>query len=351
MKSAKITAEPDKAVKVPAAVKAAAANAEAAFAAAYPDRTPPADDAGAPPADTAAAAPAADTAAAAAPPATDLAPAPKDDWEQRYKAMKGRFDQSERRIAATVEQFTQQIQDLQAVITGMQAAQSPAADAIVPKKEFITKKDVEDFGEDFLSAARRAARAELSSELDTTRQQLDSAVKRIEQLTGQVEGTARTVVLDARQRMQGDLTQAVPNWKDINHDPKFLDWLSLTDTYSNAVRHQLLKAAYDANDTSRVLAFFQGFLAEEAAKVPQSEAALTPPADPASGKVPLETFAAPGRAKSAAPQGPAEKPIFTPRQVSQFYTDVAAGKYRGRDEEKDRQEQAIVLAGREGRIR
>jgi hypothetical protein len=48
--------------------------------------------------------------------------------------------------------------------------------------------------------------------------------------------------------------------------PEFHDWLKLQDTFSDAIRHELLTAAYERNDIPRVLAFFNGFLAQEAAR-------------------------------------------------------------------------------------
>jgi hypothetical protein len=112
----------------------------------------------------------------------------------------------------------------------------------------------------------------------------------------------------------------------------------------------MLKAAYTQGNAHRVVAFFNGFLAEEAAVAPAK-------AEPGRrtekvAKVPLETLAAPGRAKAAAAtSAPAEKPIITRAQITQFYADVAAGRYRGRDEERRKQEEAIFAAQSDGRIR
>lgn len=112
----------------------------------------------------------------------------------------------------------------------------------------------------------------------------------------------------------------------------------------------MLKAAYAQGDARRVLAFFNGFLAEEAATSP---AEAEPEVETARvSKVPLQNLAAPGRAKSAASNSaPAEKPIFTRAQIATFYADVAAGRYRGKDADKVKLETQIFEAQREGRIR
>jgi hypothetical protein len=88
----------------------------------------------------------------------------------------------------------------------------------------------------------------------------------------------------------------------------FHDWLKLPDSFTGAIRHKLLTAAYEQNQTPQVLAFFNGFLAQEAALAPVTPGAPAPAAD---GKIPLDTLAAPGRAKTAAANAPVEKPTFT----------------------------------------
>jgi hypothetical protein len=109
-----------------------------------------------------------------------------------------------------------------------------------------------------------------------------------------------------------------------------------------------------------VKAFFNGFLAEEAAVDPANSGQDnrdTPPSpngskQAAPPKVPLENMAAPGRAKTGAGNSSSsEKPIITRREVSEFYAEVAAGKYRGNEAEKERLERQIFEAQRDGRLR
>jgi hypothetical protein len=116
-----------------------------------------------------------------------------------------------------------------------------------------------------------------------------------------------------------------------------------------------LNAAFQRNDAQRVAAFFKGFISDEAATNP---AGLQPANSVTSvgnttqpPKVSLEQFAAPGRAKTAAASAPAEKPVISRADISKFYADVQAGRYRGREQEKERFEALIFEASRDGRIR
>lgn len=119
----------------------------------------------------------------------------------------------------------------------------------------------------------------------------------------------------------------------------------------------MLDAAYQAADAPRVLAFFTGFVNDEAIAAGNVAPAPTPepPQAPRQAAVPLERLAAPGRARPAggsdAPNVPADKPTFTRKQISVFYNDVRRGAYAGREAEKAAREREIFSAQNEGRVR
>ncbi len=331
-----VTREVDPDVKIPAAVLAAAAFADAAYEQPA-EPTPPIEEPAPPPP-----APVTEPAVVAPEPAIVPDPASSilDDqtWKHKYESMKGRFERSEKINTAN----TDRISKLETFIASMNA--QPVAAAPAPSiKPLVTAEEREAFGDEFLDVAARAAHERMSPEVASLRSMVDSLQNRLENVGG-------AVAQNARQQMQTDLGEQCPEWLELNENEKFLDWLALPDPFSGTIRHTLLKQAYDQNDTRRTLAFFRGFLAEEAALAPRpSEPAPAAPA--AASKVPLESFAAPGRAKTTATPVPVEKPTFTNAQVTQFYADVAARKYAGRDDEKNRIEAQMHDAAREGRIR
>ena len=250
--------------------------------------------------------------------------------------MKGRFERSETVNRSLNERITQ--------LEGMMATMSspPPATPVTPPT-LVTPDEVTEYGGEFLDLVGRRAKEIVSPEVQALKDELET-------LKSRLGNVGEHIAKDARGRMHAFLNERVPNWLEINDNEKFLNWLALPDTYSGAIRHSMLKAAYAANDAPRVLAFFNGFLAEEAASTPPAPA--PDPAAPVAPKVPLETFAAPGRAKSAAtPLVPPEKPTISRADVTKFYEDLRRGVYRGRDEEKARIEAMIFEANRDGRIR
>ena len=353
--------DPD--VKIPAAVKAAAARSEELFntmrdqpaepPATSSEETPPAEvtPEGNPElqAGSLAASKEEPTNDNQAPSAEKTAkaetPDPDDEsWEHKYKSVHGRYVRSQEQV----RQLTEQVQNLQGIIATMQAT-TPAPSASnenIPEldpESLITDDERADYGEDFLKVVGKRARQEVAPVINAYKQE-------IAQLKQQLEGFTGFVKQDSQQKLLSKLDERLPNWREVNTNQEFLDWLGLPDPYSGAIRHDMLKAAYAQGDAHRVLAFFNGFLAEEAAVAP-----ATSEPDPSVTrvpKVPLEKLAAPGRAKTAAASpAPAEKPIITRAQVAAFYADVAAGKYRGRDDAKNKAETEIFAAQREGRIR
>ena len=345
----------DASLSIPPAVRAAAARSQEAFENAYKNETEPSADQ----AETEQAAEeitenSFTAPVASAEPITPEVSEPRDDapkadeqsWEHRYKSMKGRYD----RAATQINQLSEQIASLQNVIATMQVTQARAPeDDIQPSvSKLLTPEEENDYGADFLNVVGKKAREELLP-------LVNKYEAKIAQLEAKLQGVDGYVAQDARSRLEQTMDAQVPNWRDINFNPEFIQWLKLPDPYSGAIRHDMLKEAYGRNDSARVANFFKGFLAEEAAVDPaEKRPDLTSSANDAqlNEKIPLETFAAPGRAKTAAAtSAPAEKPTFTRAQIAKFYQDSAAGKFRGKETERDRIEKQIFDAEREGRIR
>ena len=274
---------------------------------------------------------------------TETPPAEGEEtWEHKYKSIHGRYLRSQEQVRT----MTDQIQSLQNVIATMQAAATaPGSATDIPElsaERLITDEEAADYGEDFLKVVGKRAREELGPIINGYKQE-------IAKLQQQLEGVNGFVKQDTQQKLLSRLDEKLPNWRELNTNQEFIGWLGLPDPYSGAIRHDMLKAAYAQGDAHRVLAFFNGFLAEEAVVAPAGEPDKSVTRVP---KVPLQDLAAPGRAKTAAAStAPAEKPIISRAQVAAFYADVAAGKYRGRDDAKIAAEAEIFAAQRDGRLR
>jgi hypothetical protein len=349
--------DPD--VKIPAAVKAAAQKAEEMHRQMSGNAEPEESDEegntevtaegndGQPPMDAPEAETEKEPARASEPEAKtepDEAKADPDDqtWEHKYNSVNGRYKTAMEELRKMGDQVTQMQNLIATMQTGPTKTDAPAAEELSADLQ-LTSEELNDYGEDFLKVVGKKARAELAPIINGYKAQ-------IEQLTAQLNGVKGVMQNNSTEKMLTQLDSKVPSWRDMNTNEQFLNWLGLPDPYSGAIRHDMLKAAYAQGNADRVAAFFNGFLAEEAVVAPAKAAEPDPEAKKVD-KVPLKDLAAPGRAKTAASaQAPAEKPLISRAQIAAFYSDVSAGKYRGKDQEKAAAEATIFQAQREGRI-
>lgn len=267
-----------------------------------------------------------------------------EEWRARFISENGRFRASRRAI----EQHEQTIQGMQNIIDGMreQLNAATAAPARATPSSLVTDKEKEDFGVEMLDVVGRRALEVITPEVAELRQQVADMAK-------QLQGTGQKVEKDARERLMSSLAQAVPNWEDVNFSKEFKSWLALPDVYSGVIRQKLLNTAFEQNNAPQVIAFFKGFLSEEAAMDPLTPPTPASPAPQQPTKPTLESFAAPGRARTPASGSPlpVEKPIITTSQIAAFYNLVRANHYAGKEDEKDALEREIFAAQREGRVR
>lgn len=271
-------------------------------------------------------------------------PGEEETYKQKFLSAQGRLEKATNQIT----ELSEQIASMQRSMQELQSRLTPAA-APQPTtyKKLITEEEETEFGSEFLDVIGRKAQ----EVIEPLKAEYEAKLAGLEQ---QVRGVNGFVHQNVRETLESTMDREVPDWREINYRPEFINWLKLPDPYSGGIRINMLRSAFDQNDTVRVRNFFRGFLAEEAATTPAGDqpGRNPQPANGGTGKVSLESLAAPGRAKSAAANGaPTEKPVFTRAFITQFYLDKTNGRYRGRETEAARTEQQIFEAQNEGRIR
>ena len=128
---------------------------------------------------------------------------------------------------------------------------------------WLTQKDVDDYGHDVLDLAQRAALHAMTPEL----QRIDHQNAELRQ----------QLAAEQRRGLYQSLDSSLPNWKEIDNDPKWRQWLLLSDPLNGRPRQSLLNEAIAAGDATRVLSFFRGFLAEAGQQPQQPQQALSAP--------------------------------------------------------------------------
>lgn len=321
-----------------------------------PEPKPPAADSGTPP--PAAAAPPAADPPAGEPAAPSPAPAAPEAWEQKYRVLQGKYNAEVPRLQRTVSEQSSRIEQMSQQLTATQAmlgtlaqnrvaapgsqSPTPAAPARLVKDE-----EVKEFGEDLTDFIGRVAEERVLRVVDGRIKPVQQQVEQVRQSATQV---ANAQAQTAQERLLLALDAQVPDWRQLNNDESFLSWLDQVDPYSGSKRMELLRQAYEANNVSRVVAFFNGYRSEHAVVTPPP-AAPSPPKD--APPVKLEEMVAPGAPKPGptGAQDGAGKRVWTQAEIAKFYNDCRAGKFKTQQARRDEIERDIFAAQREGRIR
>ena len=265
---------------------------------------------------------------------------PAAKWEHKYNVLKGKYDKEVPRLQHQNNSLQSQIGDLQEQMNELlsRPVQTPEAH----QSQHLRPEEIEDYGADMIDVVKRAAREEFEPMIGTLREENE----RLRQLLG---GVQQQSVMNVRERMLGQLDEAVPKWRELNQHPEFLGWLENLDAYSGERRLDMLRQAFDKNNTARVVAFFKGFLNENAAFSTSRE-----PGSNAAPQVGLDTLVAPGRvsgdSQNRAQEGQPGH-TWTQNEIQEFYRDVNRGTYRNNPDQRSRLENDIFLAQHENRIR
>jgi hypothetical protein len=177
---------------------------------------------------------------------------------------------------------------------------------------FLTRQDVDEYGYAVLDLSKRAALEAVSPMLD--------------QLAAQNAKLQQQVSKEQRRRMDEQVEAAVPNFREIDRNPRWHRWLLGIDPLSSRPRQALLNDAINRGSASRAIEFFRQFLRTEADST-QSQ-----------------TYSPTTQARSYG------KPTYTRESIGQLYEMNRRGDYKGREDTWNRIESDIFAAQREGRV-
>lgn len=268
----------------------------------------------------------------------------KVDWEHKYSVLKGKYDAEVPRLQQQNNAMQGQIVDLQNQMNDILTKGfdiDEDGEKITPGK-YLKEDEVEDYGADMIDVVKRAAREEFEPMLAKLQEENSH-------LRGLLGGMQQQTATNAKQTMLTQLDEQIPQWREVNGNQEFLGWLENVDPYSGQKKLDMLRQAFEGNNTQRVMAFFRGFLNENAAFTTSQQP------NPSEPKVSMETLVAPGRASDGdqprAQEGnTVNGKVWTSADVSKFYRDVQRGVFKNDPAERDRLERDIFLAQKQGRI-
>jgi hypothetical protein len=260
-------------------------------------------------------------------------PLPEEDFKSKYDTLSGKYNAEVPRLYGEVGDLKVKLAEALTVINDFKAkmaAPPPAAPAEPPKGLTYLRKEMPELEEAINFLFEQRASELLTKQIDTKLKETDTKINNLEDTTIKTAyGTFKKILSDK-----------VPNWAVMNEDPGFLKWLEVVEPYSGMRKADLITIAHDNLDADRVATFFNDYLKS----IGQTPTPPAPPADPAK-------FVSPPKPSSAEPQPTNDKDFITTAEITQFYNDVALGRYKGRDEERKNNEAKINNALATGKIR
>lgn len=266
-----------------------------------------------------------------------------ETYAQKWRTLQGMYNAEVPRLRQQNRELGQRLQQLEQLLATLTAqSDTPATSQPQQATQLITEKDIEEYG-DSIDVMRRVSREEMASvfqrlaTIEQVLQQMQSSV------VPQVQTIAQRQQISAEQQFWADLAAAVPNFREVNGNEAFRSWLLEPDPLTGITRQTYLEDAQRNLDAHRVANIFRTWLEMT------GQATTARSVGRASGSE-LERQVAPGRSKSTGTPTSSKAKTYTPDDIRAFFNDVRAGKYKGREQERDRIERDIFAAQRDGRI-
>ena len=266
-----------------------------------------------------------------------------ETYAQKWRTLQGMYNAEVPRLHAQNREMQTRMQQMEQLLATMSASRTQQPTQQVQAPVLVTEEDKAEYGES-IDMMRKVSREELIP----VAQEI-AAIKRIlaqlqMNVVPQVQNLANHQAQSNEQQFWATLTAMIPNWRAVNDNEDFQNWLLDIDPLSGISRQTILDDAQRNLDVARVANFFRTWNEMNGvANVAQNTNRKASASE-------LERQVAPGKGRNTgAPTGGAGK-TYTPEDIKEFFANVRQGQYKGREAERDRIERDIFAAQREGRI-
>jgi hypothetical protein len=233
-----------------------------------------------------------------------------DPWEHKFKVLQGKYNSEVPRLNAQLQQALASVQDLTDRVNAL-ASQPQAAPAPEPDLD-LTAEEQAAYGEDLIKLARKIAAQEASKATRDLRGKVDNVDSRMKVVSQETEQ-------QAQERFLSTLDQTVPDWRDVNVEDGWLQWLGQYDPMLRKVRQDALNEAAASRDAQAVAAMFGAYRGTQPTSAPS----------PTQPPLIQQQVAAP-RTTAATPQsqgnGPTKR-LYTEGDINALFSAKRRGEY------------------------
>lgn len=247
-----------------------------------------------------------------------------DPMAEQLQAIRAELEKSEQRfrtLQGMIRAKDEEIKRLELLLSQMAEAHKPDTPSAPAQDSFDDTEDRQEFGSEFVDMVYRA---------------IDRKIAKLQERLGTTERVAKEAAVVTQQTQQerffAALAQRVPDWREIDSSPEFIEWLQ-----SSRARVTLVKEGMANFDVDAIADIFEQYKALTGKGQTQATA------EPARN---LERKVAPSRGKSPTPPASTEKRVWTRSEIAQVFRDRR--KYS--QKEFDALQREIFSAQREGRV-
>tara|TARA_R110000796_G_scaffold32270_5_gene84676 strand:+ start:1111 stop:2106 length:996 start_codon:yes stop_codon:yes gene_type:complete len=260
---------------------------------------------------------------------TDVA----DEFEQKYKTLRGKYDAEVPRLHSQVKDLTAKLNNLSESLTAKPKEPTKPKE----KVSYVTDEDRAEFGEELIGVQRRVAQ-EVSQEYEGRFEQ-QSAV--IEQLQKQLKVTGNQV---GEMSFSQKLSQIVPDFASIDNDERWVEWLNEYDPMLRGPRRDQAAQAFNTGDAEAVAHYVKLWRESLGPDVPQERQ---------NRQAELEKQVAPNRSANSATTKSVGKDakFYSEREISAAWNKIRTLNTRHKYDEATKLEADITTAYLEGRVR
>ena len=257
-----------------------------------------------------------------------------DAWKQKFDVLTGKYNAEVPRLYQQLKEQSTALERLQAELAVQRAT---PVEPETPKDSLVTSNDEETFGSDLIDLQRRVTQDEIGK-VTSRIAHIERMLENISQLPKQVEQVAQQQAQTIEDRYWGSVNQAIPDWNQIDSDPRWIEWLSLTPPFAVKTYRELATEAIGAGQVQPVVELVKAW--KDQAGIAQSQATQS------NNKQELQRQVAP--AKSNASNVPQGKKTWTAADYEKAFDPRNSAEMS--EAEIDALQAEAELAYQEGRI-
>lgn len=264
-----------------------------------------------------------------------------ETYAQRWRSLQGTYNSTVRKLSDAETRISQLEQLFSTLSSQPQQDQAPDSRQTDVPVTLLSDDERSEYGES-IDIMRKVSQ-EVMSPMIARLEAIERLATNLQTtVVPQVKAVSQRQQMTAEQQFWSELTAYAPNWREVNEDPAFHDWLLEVDPMTGANRQSFLEDAQRNLDAVRVSVFFRSWQ-DATGNAPTAQPSPKPANE-------LAKQVAPGRTRGGGNPQSKEAKTYTPEHIKKFYADVAAGRYKGRDQERARIERDIFAAQSDGRI-